>query len=446
MSTKKILIVEDEQALSQTISNILRMNGYETIVAPNGREGKELVVLDDFDLVISDIRMPQMTGIELLNFINLTKPVPVILMTGFSEISETKEAYEIGAKGFLAKPFTKKELIEQVDFVLSGFQQPMESLDGDYVGLKIDEFISGNEIKYDIFLRINKSKYIKVANCGESIDLERVKTYNSLGLTHLYLRKEDFRAYCGFTVSFAEKVSNSQTLNEARKVKIIQDTSKSILCALYHDNLDEKNFNLATNIVKTSLNVLCESSDTLKLIDSLRVHDDHLFSHSMAVSLYATLLANELGFTSIKTRTLVSICGLFHDIGLKQIPKEIADKPLYERSSMETKIFESHSQRGVEILSTLKNIPPEVCQVALQHHEDCQGLGYPLQLSRVKISSMAKLINAVDEFCSLAHPTNDQEAFTPSEALDRILTTNKGRIEPTYLMGLQNVIQKKQAA
>lgn len=446
MSKKRVLIVEDEPSLSATIASLVTTKGFEASVASNGKEARDMIVLENFDLVISDIRMPFMNGIELLHFINKTKPIPVILMTGFAEISETKEAYELGAKGFLAKPFSKNDLFEQITNILGEIKPPEEDFDPLYTGLKIDEFISGNEIKYDIFLRINKSKYIKVANSGESMDIGRIKKYNSMGLTHLYLRKEDFRAYCGFTLKVASKVANSSNIVDSKKASFIQDTSRSLLGGLYHDQLDESNFSLASEVVNSTLSVLCQNANTLQVLDSLKNHDDRLFSHSMAVSLYATLIAKALGWNSLKTRIQVSMCGLFHDIGLKEIPKEILDKSRSERTLEETRIFETHSQRGLEILNSLRNIPPEISQVAMQHHEDCQGFGYPMKLSRGKISSLAKLIAVVDEFCSLAYPTNQSEPYTPQEALERVVLSNMGKLDATYLKALQDLFEEKKVA
>ena len=92
MDKKKILVVEDDQFFREAICDVLKKK-YDIQEAPNGKVAIELLTLREFDLVLSDIQMPMLTGLELLEWSKKNKPVPFIIMTGFSMVLETKTAF-----------------------------------------------------------------------------------------------------------------------------------------------------------------------------------------------------------------------------------------------------------------------------------------------------------------------------------------------------------------
>ena len=114
MEKKRVLVVDDDEAMRIALRKLLVEEGYEVVDVDGAKSAQNLISLERFDLVISDIRMPEMNGIELLLFIKRTKPIPVILITGFSELTETQEAYTLGADEFIPKPFKREELLEAV--------------------------------------------------------------------------------------------------------------------------------------------------------------------------------------------------------------------------------------------------------------------------------------------------------------------------------------------
>lgn len=111
----KILVVDDEVALAETLEDLLVFHGYDVKVADNGMSAKDLLDENTFDLVISDIRMPIMDGMQLLQHINQNhRGTPVILISGFSDFDE-KSATEKGATGLVSKPMDVESLIKLVE-------------------------------------------------------------------------------------------------------------------------------------------------------------------------------------------------------------------------------------------------------------------------------------------------------------------------------------------
>ncbi|MBL0060105.1 MAG: response regulator [bacterium] len=116
---QKILVVDDEQFMVHTLSKILEVLGYDVISAFGGREAFEKYMAEKIDLVVSDVHMPDMNGIELMTSIKSKNPeFPVILVTGYGVEDARKTAGEYHADGFLGKPFRIEELRQIIERTL----------------------------------------------------------------------------------------------------------------------------------------------------------------------------------------------------------------------------------------------------------------------------------------------------------------------------------------
>ena len=121
MMSKHILVLDDEEELADLIASQLEFYGFETTVYNNPLEAKEFLQTNSVDLIISDIRMPEMTGdkfyLALKEELQTSTP-PIIFITGFAEISKD-DAIELGAKTLIHKPFEMKTLKENLDDVFA---------------------------------------------------------------------------------------------------------------------------------------------------------------------------------------------------------------------------------------------------------------------------------------------------------------------------------------
>lgn len=106
-----ILIVDDEQSYRQLLSLVFEGAGHVIRTAANGREALELLKKEPADVIISDVKMPDMDGIEMLRAVRETLPdLGVILMTAFASVETAREAFKLGADDFIQKPFDVEEL------------------------------------------------------------------------------------------------------------------------------------------------------------------------------------------------------------------------------------------------------------------------------------------------------------------------------------------------
>ncbi len=117
----RVLVVDDDELVRGLTVQVLERAGYDVVSAPSGDRALELVETDSIDLVVSDVVMPGLTGIDLLTELRDRRPeLPVVLMTGGSpEPDRTAQALELGASAIVCKPYTHAELRKAVAEALS---------------------------------------------------------------------------------------------------------------------------------------------------------------------------------------------------------------------------------------------------------------------------------------------------------------------------------------
>ncbi len=119
MSGVKVLVVDDEDVIRRGICRVMEGRGYQAEAAESGYGAVEKLQKTPFSIVITDLKMPGMDGIEVLKAIKILQPeVPVIIITGYSTVDTAVEAMKNGAFDYIAKPFTPDQMIEMVEKAL----------------------------------------------------------------------------------------------------------------------------------------------------------------------------------------------------------------------------------------------------------------------------------------------------------------------------------------
>ncbi len=115
-----ILIVDDEEGLREGLSRLLEDEGYAVLCAEDGEQAIEIVRQTRVDLVLTDMRMPGMSGIDLLKKVRkIREEIGVIILTGYGEIESYIEAMNFGAMEYVSKPFKVNELKFIVNKILN---------------------------------------------------------------------------------------------------------------------------------------------------------------------------------------------------------------------------------------------------------------------------------------------------------------------------------------
>ncbi len=111
MANEKILVVDDEESMCDFLSIMLKKQGYQITTALSAKEGLKKLAKEAYEVVISDLKMKEMNGLELIDEINKKETVPtVIIMTAFATIESAIEALKKGAFDYIIKPFKVDEI------------------------------------------------------------------------------------------------------------------------------------------------------------------------------------------------------------------------------------------------------------------------------------------------------------------------------------------------
>ena len=114
MDSKKVLIIEDEKAISDIIKFNLKKEGFEVVTAYDGKQGMEMALSDNPDLVLLDVMLPSMDGFQVCKRVRESSMVPIIMLTAKEEEVDKVLGLELGADDYITKPFGMRELIARI--------------------------------------------------------------------------------------------------------------------------------------------------------------------------------------------------------------------------------------------------------------------------------------------------------------------------------------------
>lgn len=115
---EKILIIEDEEKIARFIELELTHEGYEIEKSYNGREGLEMAENGHFDLLLLDIMLPELNGLEVLRRIRKTSEIPIIMLTARDAVTDKVSGLDMGADDYITKPFAIEELLARIRVAL----------------------------------------------------------------------------------------------------------------------------------------------------------------------------------------------------------------------------------------------------------------------------------------------------------------------------------------
>jgi len=116
--TYQILVVEDDDDIAEMVLSLLSKSGFKTDVVSDGETAQTLIAAKPPDLILLDIKLPDMSGIEVLQWVRDRSFLPVIVVSGYKKESDKVAALDAGADDYLAKPFSPEELIARIQALL----------------------------------------------------------------------------------------------------------------------------------------------------------------------------------------------------------------------------------------------------------------------------------------------------------------------------------------
>ncbi len=339
---KRILIADDEASIRNSLARLAStIQGYDITAVETGVEVVNLTNSKIFDLILLDIFMPEMNGLEALGKIRaggMNTKTPVIMVSAHSQLRMVEEAAKLGADDFMVKPFKNQMLLE-----------------------KVYRYVNANVERKWNNLKPEQEKFLRMS----------VNTLDIL-----------FRS---------AKEGVALPLGQA------------------HD--------LSEHLIE-----VVDKGGVYDILDAIRNHDNHTFTHSLRMGVYMTLFAKSTGRFVGENRINLTMAGLLHDIGKAKITLDIVSKP-HSLEPHEEKMMKEHVELGMETLKANPRVQEPTMKICWNHHERLDGSGYPRGLGKEELDIYSRMGAIVEMFSELAEKKGKSTRHAHYEALGTIRNT-----------------------
>ncbi len=450
----RILVVDDEKVIRDMLADFLSMEGFAVRTAEDGTAALHELTRGSYDLVISDLKMPKMGGIALLDEISKTAPNALtVIMTGFGTVETAIDAMKRGAYDYVLKPFKVDEVMHVVHRGLEKRRMAAENM-------RLREALSLYKVSEAIQASLSLDQVLETVadNCLSEVQSDLVSTWLDNGEGGFFERQhirssmipEETNLGALNHQKIIEHFRSEQTLLEqsTRGLRFFQappDIPLSSLVAVplrigarfmgfialvsfTKSRRFEEGQRKLLSIIASRAAAAIENArlyqdlqDTFQqtiqgLAKAIDKMDRYTSGHSDRVALYAVYLAKQLGL-SPETIEVVRQSALMHDIGKIGCVLNL-NKP-GKLTNDEYEVFKKHPIFGRDILDPIKFLHPLIPGVHL-HHERWDGRGYPLKLKGNDIPLIARIISIADTYDAMTSDRSYRRALPHEVALAEI--------------------------
>ncbi len=459
----KVLLVDDSVDVIEILSDFLGMNGCTVHKASTGRMATEILSKEDIEIVILDVKLPDVNGISLLDTIKVRNPtIAVIMITGHHDPNFVVEAMKKGASDFLMKPFEfdklmlsmmrvlrERELLMEKESILHSVEdkQKIELLNRELQN-KIKELttmyhISNKFNSLNIFDDVYEkmihiiSEVMEVRSCGYYIvdqEHRELMLYKDNGvnggassekrvlLSDEYLRgptssRKFFFVGSKLYVPLLIKgecigfiMVNGKT-NGARKNPFLESDIFFLKLIAEKASTQIENRMLYESLFESVLHTLTS------LIAAINKRDSYTEGHCKRVTETSLRLGRVIGISDYE-EDVIRVVGPIHDLGKIGVPDSILLKH-GKLTDEEYQIMKDHSVYGEEILNRFEILSSEA-KIIRHHHERFDGKGYPDTLPGEEIPKCARIISVTDAYDAMTSNRPYRNALEKEVALAEI--------------------------
>ncbi len=427
MIDRRILIVDDSAVFRTSMKKILESKNDEIVLAEDGQEGLDLALRGKFDIVVSDIDMPKVNGIDLCRSLKnsaATQGTPVVMVSTFDSDSDVDKGFEAGAAAYLSKYEIQSRLRETVDSVLS-----KSKFKSNRLVMVVDDS--------KIILRIVEKglaeagfKVITAENGQKALDLlDDIQP--DLILTDIEMPDVNGFEFCQAIhmnpeLSSVPIVAMSTKTDRGYMKRMLQNGASAFLCKPF--NIDELVI-LVEKLLSDQFHMLLMERERLdsernlmiasitSLVTALEARDNYTKGHSEAVG---RIVSGMLGYAGASQKEIeaVTIGGRLHDIGKIGVRDEILLKP-GRLTNKEFALIKKHPVIGANIIKSIPSFS-DVIPIVLSHHERIDGKGYPEGLKGDDIHLWARMTAVADTYHSLTSDRPYRKGMAQDKALQII--------------------------
>ncbi|MCH2110495.1 MAG: response regulator [Polyangiaceae bacterium] len=460
----RVLVVDDEKFIRDILADFLTMEGYLVRTADDGQRAVEELSRGEFNLVLSDLKMPRMGGLELLQHISRHHPDTLtVIMTGFGTVETAIDAMKRGAYDYILKPFKVDEIVHVIQRGLDKQRLAAENL-------RLREALSLYKVSEAITHSLSLDEVVATVaeNALTEIRADAVMMWLDDGEGNYFERLSEIRSSgtpsrsCGTLAPLVvqERLSQGQPViihgSDGLKLFDAHPQYSLVSTAIVPLRVRAKLIGWIgiaswteghrfTEGQRKLLSIV--ASRTAAAIENARLYEDlqatfqqtikslantidkldrYTAGHSERVALYASRLARWMGLSEADIE-IVRQAALMHDIGKIGCVLNL-NKP-GKLTAGEYEDFQKHPTYGKEILDPIQFLTPVIPGVFL-HHERWDGRGYPLGLKGTKIPLIARIISVADTYDAMTSDRAYRKALPHEVTVDEIERCSKSQFDP----------------
>lgn len=272
----------------------------------------------------------------------------------------------------------------------------------DIVPIPLRSFLILPTTPVDLFLRINESKILKIAraNCNHLIEI--LEKYEQKSCEYVFVKESDFSKLLSY-ISQRHENALWKNLSPENKKMFSSEVFDFVHYSLHMVGLNKETFNITNQLLMNTAHVVKSSnnSDLKALWKSYCKNKNYLIEHSLLLS---HIICGAAKYFDCKTRNIeekLLMAAMFHDIAItdETMAKEYGTKIQKEKySKYSTEEFESHHEKAIVLLRSMKGVPSDVEVVIGQHHEKPDGTGFPRGLAGKNINALSALFIVTHDF------------------------------------------------
>ncbi len=458
----RILVVDDEPSIREILCDFLRMEGFIAHDAADGKLALEALAQSRFNLLITDLKMPNMGGIELLAEARARHPeLMALLMTGYGTVETAIQAMKNGAYDYLLKPFKVEEVVLTIRRALEQQRLRHENIEL-RASLSLYQLASrlSEEVEVQPTLRLivetvreqTEADRISVVlfpdDDGQRYDVE---SWGAVPLTDADLTERGMALRQPILATGGRIFHYLRLSDETREVTALLAlplTSRGrflgllLACREGGAPFVEGQRKLLTILADRAAAAVhnCQLFESLErnfrtsievFVAALEEKDRYTRGHSERVAEFAEVTARELGLPDEEV-DLVYQAGRLHDIGKLTIRAEELNKPA-GLTHEEFNRFKLHPGFGEDLL---KNIPAfrKLLPGIGMHHEKFDGTGYPRGMKGDEIPLMARIMSVADTYDAMTSHRAYRSALNHQVAMDEIRRCGGTQFDPSVVV------------
>jgi len=423
----RVLVVDDSSFIRKALAHQLEGIGIEAILAGNGEEAFAYAAAEDFDLIITDVDMPVMNGLELCSKLKTTprtEHIPVMMLSNLDDDPDIEKGFQSGASLYISKAEAKECILESIEKLLSKATTHKEQ-----IVLVVEDSRTIRSVVEKGLTEVG-FKVIEAENGAKAMDILAYCTPDLI-LSDIDMPKMNGEEFC-------RAVHASPTLSAIPFVVMSANNDRPIMRRMMHFGADAyivKPFNidqlviLVEKILSDRLLLISKEKESLEkerslilasitsLCCALEARDAYTRGHSEAVAEIAALIAKHMDIKH-EDIEVIKLGGRLHDIGKIGILDSVLLKP-GKLSDEEFEMIRRHPVIGAEILQPVPSLA-KIIPLVLHHHERFDGKGYPSRIEGIKIPLWARITAVGDTFHALTSDRPYRKGMELGKALQII--------------------------